>query len=61
MARNWPRSPRPAPPADLIERIRREPVTLLYAARDETRNNAVVLNNWLQAKLQTRNKKAVKR
>lgn len=46
---------------DLIERIRREPVTLLYAARDETRNNAVVLKNWLQAKLQTRNKKAVKR
>ena len=46
---------------DLIERIRREPVTLLYAARDETRNNAVVLKNWLQAKLQTRNKKAAKR
>ena len=45
----------------LIERIRREPVTLLYAARDETRNNAVVLKNWLQAKLQTRNKKAAKR
>ena len=47
--------------ADLIERIRREPVTLLYAARDETRNNAVALKNWLQAKLQTRNYKAVKR
>jgi uncharacterized protein YeaO (DUF488 family) len=59
---------------DLIERIGREPVTLLYAARDETRNNAVVLKRWLQAKLQparrrreaaatprqTRNKKAAK-
>jgi uncharacterized protein YeaO (DUF488 family) len=37
---------------DLIERIGREPVTLLYAARDETRNNAVVLKHWLQAKQQ---------
>jgi uncharacterized protein YeaO (DUF488 family) len=46
---------------DLMARLRREPVTLLFAARDETRNNAVVLQNWLQAKLQTRHKKAAKR
>lgn len=31
----------------LIERLRREPVTLLFAARDETRNNAVALQEWL--------------
>ena len=32
----------------LIERLRREPVTLLFAARDETRNNAVALKEWLE-------------
>ncbi len=32
---------------DLLERLTREPVTLLYAARDETRNNAVALKEWL--------------
>ena len=31
----------------LIERLRREPITLLFAARDETRNNAVALQEWL--------------
>jgi uncharacterized protein YeaO (DUF488 family) len=31
----------------LLERLRREPVTLLFAARDETRNNAVALKEWL--------------
>jgi uncharacterized protein YeaO (DUF488 family) len=33
---------------DLVERLRREPVTLLFAARDETRNNAVALKEWLE-------------
>jgi len=32
----------------LRERNRRETVTLLYAARDETRNNAVALKRWLE-------------
>jgi uncharacterized protein YeaO (DUF488 family) len=35
----------------LLGRIAREPVTLLYAARDEARNNAVALKNWLEARL----------
>jgi uncharacterized protein YeaO (DUF488 family) len=32
---------------DLLDRLSREPVTLLCAARDETRNNAVALKEWL--------------
>jgi len=32
---------------DLLDRLRRAPVTLLFAARDETRNNAVALKEWL--------------
>jgi uncharacterized protein YeaO (DUF488 family) len=35
---------------DLIARMARGPVTLLYAARDETHNNAVALKNWLLSK-----------
>jgi uncharacterized protein YeaO (DUF488 family) len=31
----------------LLERLSREPVTLLFAARDETRNNAAALQEWL--------------
>ena len=34
--------------AELRDRLRREPVTLLYAARDEKHNNAVALKNWLE-------------
>jgi uncharacterized protein YeaO (DUF488 family) len=34
--------------ASLRERARREPVTLLYAARDENHNNAVALKDWLE-------------
>jgi uncharacterized protein YeaO (DUF488 family) len=34
--------------ANLRERMRREPVTLLYAARDEIHNNAVALKGWLE-------------
>ena len=30
----------------LLERLSRQPVTLLFAARDETRNNAVALQEW---------------
>ena len=33
---------------DLRERGRREPVTLLYAARDETHNNAAALKGLLE-------------
>jgi uncharacterized protein YeaO (DUF488 family) len=32
---------------DLLDRLSREPVALLFAARDETRNNAVALKEWL--------------
>jgi uncharacterized protein YeaO (DUF488 family) len=31
----------------LLDQLRREPVTLLFAARDEARNNAVALKEWL--------------
>ena len=34
--------------ADLRKRAKSRPVTLLYAARDETHNNAVALKNWLE-------------
>lgn len=34
---------------DLLNRLTREPVTLLFAARDETRNNAVALKEWLDS------------
>ena len=33
---------------DLLGRLRTGPVTLLYAARDEHRNNAVALRAWLE-------------
>ena len=32
---------------DLLDRLNRGPVTLLFAARDETHNNAVALKEWL--------------
>jgi uncharacterized protein YeaO (DUF488 family) len=34
--------------ADLLDRLRDSAVTLLYAARDERRNNAVALKEWLE-------------
>lgn len=34
----------------LLEMAAKGPVTLLYAARDETHNNAVALRDWLQSK-----------
>lgn len=33
---------------DLFDCLRKGPVTLLYAARDERRNNAVALRAWLE-------------
>lgn len=33
---------------DLLGRLRKGPVTLLYAARDQHRNNAVALRAWLE-------------
>ena len=33
---------------ELLGRLREGPVTLLYAARDEHRNNAVALRTWLE-------------
>ncbi len=33
---------------DLLDRLRKAPATLLYAAHDEHRNNAVALRMWLQ-------------
>jgi uncharacterized protein YeaO (DUF488 family) len=32
----------------LLDRLNREPVTLLFAARNESRNNAVALKEWLE-------------
>ena len=36
---------------DLFDRLRRGPVTLLFAARDETRNKAVALKEWLDRRV----------
>jgi len=33
---------------DLLDRLHRGPITLLYAARDEQRNNAVALKGWVE-------------
>lgn len=34
--------------AELRKKVKHEPVTLLYAARDETHNNAIALKDWLE-------------
>jgi uncharacterized protein YeaO (DUF488 family) len=34
--------------AELRDRLRHGPLTLLYAARDEVHNNAIVLKSWLE-------------
>jgi uncharacterized protein YeaO (DUF488 family) len=39
---------------ELLDRMRKGSVTLLYAARDERRNNAVALSEWLEKKGSTR-------
>ena len=36
----------------LLERLPHGPVTLFYAARDETRNNAVALEEWLEDRVE---------
>ncbi len=41
------REPAQSAVRDLLDRLTREPVTLLFAAREETRNNAVALKEWL--------------
>jgi uncharacterized protein YeaO (DUF488 family) len=41
--------------SDLLERLRAGPVTLLYAARDERRNNAVALKAWLDRRRNRQN------
>ena len=46
--RELAREPAKSAVADLRERLRREPVTLLYALRDEAQNNAVALKDWLE-------------
>jgi len=40
--------PAQAAAQELLDRLRKGPVTLLYAARDEHRNNAVALKTWLE-------------
>jgi uncharacterized protein YeaO (DUF488 family) len=47
-ARELDQEPAKAAAASLREKARHEPVTLLYAARDESRNNAVALKEWLE-------------
>ncbi len=36
------------PISDMRKHVRRQPATLLYAARDETHNNAGALKEWLE-------------
>jgi uncharacterized protein YeaO (DUF488 family) len=43
------REPARSAARDLLDRLTREPVTLLFAARDEFRNNAIALKEWLDA------------
>jgi uncharacterized protein YeaO (DUF488 family) len=43
------REPAQSAVRDLLDRLTREPVTLLFAARDETRNNALALKEWLDS------------
>jgi uncharacterized protein YeaO (DUF488 family) len=50
--RELAREPAKTAAADLLQRLRREPVTtLLYGSRDEVHNNAVVLKQWLERRL----------
>ncbi|MGO8800658.1 MAG: DUF488 domain-containing protein [Roseiarcus sp.] len=45
------RAPALALADSIIEKLAAGPVTLLYAARDEQRNNAVALRDWLTARM----------
>jgi uncharacterized protein YeaO (DUF488 family) len=42
---------------NLLDHLREGPVTLLYAARDERRNNAVALKEWLERQKEETNPK----
>jgi len=48
--RELEREPASTAAATLLAHWRTGPVTLLYSSRNETRNNAVVLKEWLEAK-----------
>jgi uncharacterized protein YeaO (DUF488 family) len=47
-ARELAKEPAKTAAADLRKRARSRPITLLYAARNETHNNAVALKSWLE-------------
>jgi uncharacterized protein YeaO (DUF488 family) len=47
-AKELAREPAASAARDLLAHRKRGPVTLLYAARDEEHNNAVVLKAWLE-------------
>jgi len=49
--RELAREPAKTATEDLLERLSRESVTLLYASRDATHNNAVALKQWLERNL----------
>ena len=44
------REPAASAARQLLEMAAKGPVTLLYAARDEARNNAVALRDWLESR-----------
>jgi uncharacterized protein YeaO (DUF488 family) len=46
--RELAREPARTAAANLREQLRDQPVTLLYAARDEAHNNAIALKGWLE-------------
>ena len=47
-ARELKEEPAKTAVAELRDKAKREPVTLLYAARDEDHNNAIALREWLE-------------
>jgi uncharacterized protein YeaO (DUF488 family) len=50
-ARELEREPARSAAQSLLQRIKSETVTLVYAARTQDRNNAVALKAWLEARL----------
>ena len=57
-ARELEREPARGAAQSLLSRLGAEPITLLYAAKAQTRNNAVALKAWLAAKAHPRRKRA---
>jgi uncharacterized protein YeaO (DUF488 family) len=51
-ARELKREPAKSALEDLRDRSKSEPITLVYAARDETHNHAILLKRWLERKSQ---------